>query len=72
MAERSGWMEIKPDELKRLQNAVDYMEDAITDLVINYQQDANAKIRWMYEVKRVHQLATELINEIRERNKSER
>jgi hypothetical protein len=49
-------MEITPDELKRLKASLDYMENAITD-VVGWANDPNTKLRYMHECKRVHELA---------------
>lgn len=59
--------EITDEELARLQATIDYMEDAITD-VVGWANDPNTKIRYMHECKRIHQLASDLISEVTKRN----
>jgi len=61
-------MEITPEELKILQTALDYMENAMTD-VVGWANDPNTKLKYMHEVKRIHAIATEKINGVWERNK---
>jgi len=56
-------MEITRDELQQLKNALDYMEDAITD-VVGWANKPSDKIAAMNECKRIHELATNLIMEI--------
>lgn len=59
-------MKVTPEELDRIQIALDYMENAITD-VVAWANDPNTKLRWMHECKRIHKLATEEIEKIRNR-----
>ena len=59
---RSG-MEIKPEELKLLKAALDYMENAMTD-VVGWANDPNTKLKFMHECKRVHAIATQEIEKI--------
>ena len=61
-------MEIKPEELKRLQVALDYMENAMTD-VVGWANDPNTKLKFMHEVKRVHAIATNEIEKVWERDR---
>ncbi len=61
-------MEIEPEELKILQASLDYMENAMTD-VVGWANDPNTKLKYMHECKRVHAIATEKINGVWERNK---
>lgn len=63
-------MEITPEELQRLQVTIDYMENAISD-VVGWANDPQTKLRWMYECRRIHELATKEIEKIRERGKDE-
>jgi len=60
-------VEITAEELTRLKNALDYMENAITD-VVGWANDPNTKLQYMHQCKRIHQLATEKINEIIKRS----
>ena len=61
-------MEIKPEELRILKTSLDYMENAMTD-VVGWANDPNTKLRFMHEVKRVHAIAMGEINKVYERNK---
>ena len=56
-------MEITADELKLLKAALDYMENAITD-VVGWANDPNTKLKYMHECKRVHAIAIENIEKI--------
>jgi hypothetical protein len=56
-------MEITPHELKLLKASLDYMENAITD-VVGWANDPNTKLKYMHECKRVHELATKEIEKI--------
>lgn len=59
---RAG-MEITPEELKLIKASLDYMEDAITD-VVGWANDPAAKLRYMHECKRVHSIAVETIEKV--------
>jgi len=59
-------MEITLEELNHLQISLDYMENAITD-VVGWANDPNTKLRYMHECKRIHTLATREIEKIRTR-----
>ncbi len=56
-------MEITADELKLLKAALDYMENAITD-VVGWANDPNTKLKYMHECKRVHAIAIENIEKV--------
>jgi len=56
-------MEISAEELTRLKNTIDYLQNAMLD-VVGFANDANTKIKYMHECKRIHELASELIQEI--------
>ena len=56
-------MDITRDELQQLKNALDYMEDAITD-VVGWANDPNTKIQYMHECKNMHKMAVELIMDV--------
>jgi len=56
-------MEITPKEVRQLQATIDFMEDAITDIV-GWANDPSAKLRSMHEVKRIHELASNLLEDI--------
>lgn len=62
-------MNINAEELQRLQNSLDYMQNAMQD-VVGWANDANTKIKYMHECKRIHELASGLIAEIRVRDKT--
>jgi hypothetical protein len=64
-------MQITPEELDRIQIALDYMENAITD-VVGWANDPHTKLRWMHECKRIHELATKEIEKIRKRNQKDK
>jgi len=49
--------------LQKLKNALDFMEDAITD-VVGWANKPNDKIKTMHECKNIHQLSVDLIMEI--------
>ena len=59
-------VEISSEELKQLQVTIDFMQNAMQD-VVGWANDANTKIRYMHECNRIHELATALINEVRGR-----
>jgi hypothetical protein len=61
-------MEITHDELARLKNAIDYMQNAMLD-VVGFANDANTKVKFMHECKRVHELAANEIEEIQKRGR---
>ena len=56
-------MNITAKELAQLQYSLDFMENAITD-VVGWANDPGSKLRYMHECKRIHQLASELITEV--------
>ena len=56
-------MEISGPELLRLKNTIDYLENAVLDIV-GFANDANTKIKYMHECKRIRELAVGLIEEI--------
>jgi len=56
-------VDITKDELQQLKNALDFMEDAITD-VVGWANKPNDKIMAMHECKKIHELAVELIYDI--------
>jgi len=56
-------MEIKSDELKLLKASLDYMENAITDIV-GWANDPHTKLRLMHECKRVHELSMREIEKV--------
>lgn len=58
--------EITKNELKQLKATIDFMEDAMTD-VVGWANKPNDKLKAMHEVKRIHELASNLIREIWER-----
>lgn len=62
-------MHITQDELDKLKRTIDFMEDAITDIV-GWANDPGNKIRTMHEVKRIHGIASELIEEVSLRDRS--
>ena len=64
-------MEIKPDELKLLQASLDYMENAMTD-VVGWANDPNTKLKFMHECKRVHAIATNEIDKVWERDRKDK
>ena len=64
-------MEIKEEELKLLQAALDYMENAMTD-VVGWANDPNTKLKFMHECKRVHAIASEKIQEVWDRDREDK
>ena len=60
-------IEITRDELTKLNNAINYMIDVIRDVTVR-ANDANEKVKYLYESNRIYDLATEDINKILERN----
>ena len=54
---------ITKEELLQIQAALDFMENAITD-VVGWANTQNDKLKFMHESKRIHQLAKELLKEI--------
>ena len=59
-------MEVSAEELTRLKNTIDYLQNAVLDIV-GFANDANTKIKYMHECKRIHELASELIQELYKR-----
>ncbi len=64
-----GEVDISAEELQKLQNTIDYMKSAISDAVI-HSISANVKLKYIHECNRIHELASELIAEIRVRDKT--
>ena len=62
-----GEVVITTEELQKLQNTIDYLREAVHD-VVGGACGLNAKLKYMHECKRIHQLASELIAEIRVRD----
>ena len=60
-------MEIRAEELQRLKTTIDYLQNAMLD-VVGFANDANTKIKYMHECKRIHELATKDIKKIWARN----
>jgi len=60
-------MNITSNELAQIQFSLDYMENAITD-VVGWANDPNTKLEYMHQCKRIHQLASDLITEVLERD----
>jgi len=64
-------MQIKPEELRILKTSLDYMENAMTD-VVGWANDPNTKLRFMHECKRVHAIAMNEIEKILERDRKDK
>ena len=62
-----GKVDISANELQKLQNTIDYMKSAISDAVV-HSISANVKLKYIHECNRIHELASELIAEIRVRD----
>ena len=59
-------MKITTQELLVLETALNYMENAITD-VVGWANDPNTKLKYMHECKRIHAIAISKIENIKER-----
>ena len=60
-------MRIEPEELRIISVALDYLENAMTD-VVGWANDPNTKLRFMHECKRVHAIAKKEIEKVWERD----
>lgn len=60
-------IEITRDELKRLNNALDYLVEVVRDVTVQ-ANDSNTRIKYLLECNRIHELASEEIEKIRARN----
>ncbi len=60
-------MEITPEELRIIKVALDYLENAMAD-VVGWANDPNTKLKYMHECKRVHAIATQEIKKVWERD----
>ena len=63
-------MEIKAEELRILKVSLDYMENAMTD-VVGWANDPNTKLKFMHECKRVHAIAMGEIDKVYERDRND-
>ena len=64
-------VDISANELQKLQNTIDYMKSAISDAVV-HSISANVKLKYIHECNRIHELASGLMAEIRERDNQAR
>jgi metal-dependent hydrolase (beta-lactamase superfamily II) len=62
-----GEVVITAEELQKLQNTINYLREAVQD-VVGGACGLNAKLKYMHECKRIHQLASGLIAELRVRD----
>ena len=62
-----GEVDISSEELQKLQNTINYQQEVVRD-VVGGACGLNAKLKYMHECKRIHQLASGLIAEIRIRD----
>lgn len=60
-------IEITRNELTKLNNALNYLIDVVRDVTVR-SNDANSKVKYLYESNRIYDLATEDIEKILERN----
>ena len=60
-------MDITKEELKKLNNALDYLVEIIRDVTVQ-ANDTNTKLRYLHECNRIYQLATDDIKSIFERS----
>ena len=61
-------IEITRDELKKLNNALDYLIDVIRDVTAR-ANDVNTRIQYLHESNRIYELATNDIKRFFERSK---
>ena len=64
-------MEIEPEELRILKVSLDYMENAMTD-VVGWANDPNTKLKFMHECKRIHAIAMGEIDKVYERDRKDK
>ena len=60
-------VDITTEDLQKLQNTIDYMMEAVRDIV-GTAASVKVRMKYKHECKRIHQLASELIAEIRVRD----
>lgn len=60
-------IEITRNELKRLNNALDYLVEVVRDVTVQ-ANDSNTRIKYLHECNRIHELAINDIKAMYERN----
>ena len=62
-------IEITRDELTKLSNAINYLVEVVRDVTVQ-ANDSNARIQYLHECNRIHELASEDIEAMFERDKT--
>ena len=60
-------IEITRDELQKLNNTINYLVEVVRDVTVQ-ANDSNTRLKYLHESNRIHELATEDINKMLERN----